>query len=102
MEKIIVLGTGFAMAERLANTSFILMNNNKQKLLVDTMGGNIILSQLEKANIKINEIHDIFITHKHTDHVLGILWIIRKIERYISHNQYKGNLTIYCHEELEK
>lgn len=103
MEKLIVLGTGWAMAKKTANTSFIIENNKKQKLLVDTMGGNIILSQLEKANIDLSEIHDIFISHKHTDHVLGILWIIRELEFfYIRREKYEGNLTIYCHKELEK
>ena len=41
-------------------------------------------------------------THKHTDHILGILWIIRKLEGLISKNKYEGNLTIYCHEDLER
>lgn len=102
MERIVVLGTGYAMAQNLCNTSFVLENSKKQKLLVDTMGGNGILTQLEKANIHISEIHDIFISHKHTDHVLGILWMIRKIEGLISHNQYEGNLNIYCHAPLEE
>ena len=102
MEKIIVLGTGYATAENLFNTCFVLENDKKEKLLVDTGGGNGILSRLTKANVPINEIHDIFISHKHSDHVLGILWIIRKLEKFIADNKYEGNLTIYCHSELEK
>lgn len=103
MAKIKVLGTGGAMVEKIANTSFVLENDKQEKLLVDTMGGNAILSQLEKANIDLGEIHDIFISHKHTDHILGILWIIRKLEfKYIRQGKYEGNMTIYCHKELEK
>lgn len=103
LEKLIVLGTGWAMSEKLFNTSFVLVNNRNEKLLVDTGGGNGILSQLERANVDLGEIHDIFISHKHTDHILGILWIIRKLEfNYIRHGKYKGKLTIYCHSELEE
>lgn len=103
MEKIIVLGTGWAMSEKLFNTSFVLENNRKEKLLVDTGGGNGILSQLENAKIDLGDIHHLFITHKHTDHILGILWIIRKLEfNYIRKGKYQGKLTIYCHSELEE
>ena len=103
MEKIIVLGTGWAMSEKLFNTSFVLENNKKEKLLVDTGGGNGILSQLENAKIDLGDIHHLFITHKHTDHILGVLWIIRKLEfNYIRKGKYQGTLTIYCHSELEE
>lgn len=103
LEKLIVLGTGWAMSEKLFNTSFILENEKKEKLLVDTGGGNGILSRLEDANVDLGEIHHLFITHKHTDHILGILWIIRKLEfNYIRRGKYEGKLTIYCHSELEE
>ncbi len=38
-----------------------------------------ILTQLEKMNIPVTEIHDIFLTHEHTDHLLGMIWMIRVI-----------------------
>ena len=100
--RIITLGTGAAMVEELFNTCFVLDNFENGKMLVDTGGGNQILYRLKKANVKLEDIHDIFMTHKHTDHILGILWIIRKIEGLISKNKYEGNLIIYCHEDLER
>ena len=100
--KLIVLGTGSAMVEELYNTCFVLDNSEKGKMLIDTGGGNQILYRLKKANVNLAEIHDIFMTHKHTDHILGLLWIIRKIEVLITKNIYEGNLTIYCHEDLER
>lgn len=27
----------------------------------------------------MNDIHDIFVTHEHVDHVLGIIWLVRMI-----------------------
>lgn len=80
MEKIIVLGTGTASVVNNFNTCFILENNSQEYLLVDTGGGNRILKQLQLANININNIHNVFISHKHLDHLLGMLWIYRYVD----------------------
>ena len=100
MDKIIVLGTGNGSATDIYNTCFILENNNREYFLVDTGGGNGILKQLKKSNIDINKIHDIFISHKHIDHLLGLLWLYRNIEISMKKGTYEGILNIYCHEEL--
>ena len=46
------------------------------------------------------EIHDIFLTHEHTDHLLGMIWMIRVIGQAIQKGKYEGNCTIYCHDGL--
>ena len=56
--------------------------------MIDAGGGNGILTQLEKMNIPVTEIHDIFLTHEHTDHLLGMIWMIRVIGQAIQ----KGNM----------
>lgn len=99
MNKLYVLGTGRAMVTKCFNTCFTLYNG-KEHFLVDTGGGNGILAMLEKAEIDVNEIHDVFVSHKHTDHLFGVFWIIRRIIRNIIDNKYTGDLNIYCHEEL--
>ena len=99
MEKLIMLGTGNATVTRCYNTCFALQRGTKY-FLVDTGGGNGILTQLEKADIPLNEIHDIFISHEHTDHLLGIVWLIRMIATQMKKDKYEGNLHIYCHKEL--
>ena len=76
--KIHVLGTGNGGALECYNTCFAIENDGKY-LLVDGGGGNQILTQLKKANINITDIHDVFISHIHTDHILGLIWIIRTI-----------------------
>jgi len=98
MELISILGTGNAMVTKCYNTCFTL-SNEKKYFLVDTGGGNTILSNLEKLNIGINEIHHVFISHKHNDHISGVIWIIRAVAQQISNGKYKGNLTIYCHKD---
>ena len=65
-----MLGTGNATVTRCYNTCFTI-KTGKNILLVDAGGGNGILGQLEKAGIAISEIHDMFVTHAHTDHILG-------------------------------
>lgn len=100
LEKLIVLGTGNAMATKCYNTCFSI-TDGKEYFLVDAGGGNGILSMLDKANIKVSKIHNMFVTHEHTDHVLGVTWIIRKIGTMILNDKYEGNFNIYCHEDLE-
>ena len=41
------------------------------------------------------------LSHKHTDHILGLFWIIRYSARFFSNDNYNGNLNIYAHKELE-
>lgn len=101
MEKLIMLGTGNASVTSCYNTCFALEENN-QYLLVDAGGGNGILRQLKDAKISLNDIKNMIVTHSHSDHVLGVVWIYRMIATNIKNNMYDGNFTIYCHQELAK
>ena len=100
-EMLILLGTGNATVTRCYNTCFAIQTG-EEYFLVDTGGGNGILTQLEKAGIPLESIHEIFISHEHTDHLLGLVWLIRMIATKMKKGQYEGDLQIYCHEELEK
>lgn len=99
MEQLIVLGTGNAAVTKCFNTCFAL-REKEEYFLVDTGGGNGILTALEKADIPLTNIHHIFLTHEHTDHLLGIVWLIRMIGTKMNQGAYQGELRIYCHEEL--
>lgn len=99
MERITVLGTGTATVLDTYNTCFTLSNSDEH-FLVDTGGGNRILKQLRDAKINMNQIHHIFISHKHIDHILGIIWIFRGINIEMTKGKYEGDLHIYCHEEV--
>ena len=100
-ERLIILGTGNAAVTRCYNTCFAIQQG-EDIFLVDAGGGNGILTQLERAAIRLDQIHDIFISHGHTDHLLGLIWLIRMITAQIKSGQYQGKLTIYCHAELKK
>lgn len=93
--KITMLGTGHATVTRCYNTCFILQSA-KCKLLVDAGGGNGILSQLQKAETSITDIHNLYVTHAHTDHILGVIWVIRMVA---SNKKYEGQLHVYSHDK---
>ena len=97
--QIIMLGTGHAMVTKCYNTCFALQQG-EEYLLVDAGGGNGILAQLEKAGIPCHAIRQMMVTHGHTDHVLGVIWMVRKIAMLMRGKQYEGEFAIYCHDEL--
>lgn len=68
--------------------------------LVDAGGGNGILSQLQKTHIPLSGIHEIFVTHAHTDHILGVIWMIRMVAQAIQKGEYQGELRIYGHDKV--
>lgn len=75
--RITFLGTGNALATRCYNTCFTIHSSGGTVLLVDAGGGNGIFNQLLRAGIERESITDIFVTHAHTDHILGVVWLIR-------------------------
>lgn len=97
--ELIMLGTGAAAATQCYNACFTL-SEDAQYFLVDTGGGNGILKALRDNNIQMMDIHDVFVSHGHNDHVLGIIWIITMIGQLKNKRIYQGELRIYCYEEL--
>ena len=93
-----MLVTGSAMVTDCYNTCFLLKSEN-DCLLVDAGGGNGILSAIKKSGIAWNSIKTMFITHSHTDHILGAVWVIRQISALMNSGKYDGNFNIYCHDE---
>jgi hypothetical protein len=102
MEKLIVLGTGSGLTINCYSLSALLENTNGNYLLIDTGSGNQILNHLKAKNININKIHDIFISHKHIDHLWGIIPLLRYIMQQHRKSNYDGILNIYCAEEIKQ
>lgn len=96
-----MLGTGNAIVTKCYNTCFIL-RTAKTMLLVDAGGGNGVLLQLEKVKIDLTDIHHMFITHAHTDHILGAVWIVRLVIHRMKNKEYNGTFTIYSHNKVLK
>jgi len=98
MTKIIMLGTGHGFVWNLYNTCFLLENGN-ENLLVDTGGSVDIVKRLNEKGYKLTDIHHIFISHCHTDHILGLLWIFKKMAGLFSKG-YQEPFHIYCNQEV--
>ena len=99
--KLTLLGTGNASVTKCYNTCFTLSEGNEY-FLVDGGGGNGILRILEEEKIPMTSIHHVFVSHGHTDHVLGIIWILRIIAQLMNKDIYEGVLKVYCHKELRE
>ena len=97
--KLTMLGTGNALVTECYNTCFLLEDREKL-LLVDGGGGNTILSQIKQAGYNWMDIRHIFVTHKHIDHLLGIIWMVRMICQYMNQGEYEGDAYIYSHIEV--
>ncbi len=97
--KLTMLGTGNAVVTECYNTCFVLQEGERF-LLVDGGGGNTLLHQLKAADIDWKAIREIFVTHAHMDHVMGIFWMIRMICQNMKRGSYEGEAVIYCHAEL--
>ena len=94
---ITMLGTGNALVTECYNTCFVLTEGT-HSLLVDTGGGNTILHRLRHAGFALQDIHDIFITHSHIDHLLGVIWIIRIAAQLMYRDSFPGHIYIYSHD----
>ena len=99
--RLTMLGTGNATVTKCYNTCFGLSNDHGY-FLIDAGGGNQILRILEEENIPLQKVHDIFVTHGHTDHLLGVIWMIRMIGIKMARGFYERDLNIYCHKELHE
>lgn len=96
--QITMLGTGNATVSQIYNTCFVLQTPSTL-MLVDAGGGNGILAQLKKINVQISDIHHLFVTHAHTDHVLGVIWVIRMVAQC---KGYEGLLHVYGNDKVMK
>jgi ribonuclease Z len=97
--KLTMLGTGNALVTECYNTCFIIEDNG-QLFMVDGGGGNAILHQIKHAGYDWMNIRHIFVTHKHVDHLMGIIWMVRMICQFMDHGEYKGEACIYSHREV--
>ncbi len=97
--KITILGTGNAMVKNCYNTCFM-VENRKEFLLVDAGGGNGIFTQLDRAGLKLKKVHQMYITHSHTDHILGAVWVVRQIAAWMKSGKFEGDFTVYGNEKV--
>ena len=98
-EQLTALGTGFAVATKCYTTCFTISDGNEH-FMIDTGGGIGILTNLEKLDISYNQVHHIFLSHCHTDHVMGVVWMLRMIGQSMNAGIYQDKLHVYCHKDI--
>ena len=96
MSKIIMLGTGNGGTMNLYNTCFVIQNENGS-FLVDTGGSIEVAKRIKNLGIDLSSIKDIFISHSHSDHILGLIWYFRYF-LFATHD-CEG---IYCNSDVYK
>lgn len=97
MSKVIMLGVGNGGTLQLYNTCFAI-SNEIGNFLIDTGGGIEIIKRLNQSNIDYKNIKHIFLSHSHTDHILGIFWIFKKISGLAMHGEISEKINIYCND----
>lgn len=97
--ELIMLGTGSAFPKHSYNSCFA-VKTGSSLLLVDAGGGNGIFQALERCGLKVSDIHDLFVTHTHTDHLLGLIWLIRRIVNFTTEISYNGKLNLYGNRDV--
>ena len=98
MNKITMLGTGHGFVHDLYETCFIINDS----FLIDTGGSADIVKNLQLSGINIKDIHDVFISHTHTDHILGLFWIMKRLTGLYKNGVYNGKLNVYCNDEVAR
>ncbi len=96
--QLIILGTGHATVTACYNTCFAI-RHQQDILLVDAGGGNGIFRQLYLAGLPLKNLHHLFITHTHTDHIFGCIWVIRIIMQMMLQNEYEGVFHVFSHDK---
>jgi len=94
-----VLGTGNAGVTECYNTCFVI-SDGAAHTLVDGGGGNMLLQRFKSAGLRWQDMHHIIVTHKHIDHLLGIVWMLRFILQNMNRGKYEGEAYIYAHDEV--
>ena len=97
--KLTILGTGNACVTECYNTCFVLSEEDRH-FMVDAGGGIYVLKQLKKAGIDRTQIKHLFVTHKHLDHILGALWMIRMMCEDLVLGTFEGDAYVYGHDEV--
>lgn len=96
--EVIFLGTGSAFPTHSYNACYAIRVGSLL-WLTDGGGGNGIFPALAEAGINPAELHHIFLSHAHTDHIFGLVWIIRKTVHLRMQGLYPDTLYIYANSD---
>ena len=96
MDKLIFLGTGHALAYH-CYTTCLALTDGTHTFVTDGGGGNGVFMQMERANMRPDDVTDLFISHAHTDHLIGAIWLVRVIGHQFDRSGRTTPLHVYGH-----
>lgn len=96
MNRLLFLGTGHAMPIN-SSCSSVLVESESTNMLLDCGGGFDILKQFNCAKKDPTTIQNIFITHSDSDHILGIVPLVRAFHRWAAPQKRR----IFCSAEVK-
>ena len=99
MTKITILGTGMGTTKKLYNTCFTI-HNTEGVFLVDCGGSIEIINRLTKAHVPLEQLKNIFISHTHTDHILGFVWLLKGMANLIMEGKIIEKINVYCNDNV--
>jgi ribonuclease Z len=67
MNRLTILGSGFAVANQEQENSYLLFQGTKRVVLIDC--GNNPVGKMQRIGVSINEVTDLILTHAHADHM---------------------------------
>lgn len=92
-----ILGTGTAMVTKYINSS-LMLENEQGLFLIDGTGGTEILKIFERSSFDWTNLKAAYLSHEHTDHILGMVWVVRVIAFMMNLGQYENEFVIYGNE----
>lgn len=96
MDKLIFLGTGHALAYH-CYTTCLALTDGAHTFVTDGGGGNGVFMQMERAKMRPDDVTDLFISHAHTDHLIGAIWLVRVIGHQFDRSGRTTPLHVYGH-----
>lgn len=97
MRRLLFLGTGHGMPVA-STSSSLLVQDDSTNILLDVAGGHDIIGKFFQAKQPVESVQNIFISHYDSDHILGIVPIIRAVH----HHPLKEKRRIFCSEEVRQ
>lgn len=96
--EIVMLGTGSAFPASSYNSCFVIRDSSFT-LLCDAGGGNGIFTQLSAASIDPAEISHMVVSHTHTDHIFGAVWLLRYLINMAIGGKRINPLQVYANRQ---
>jgi ribonuclease Z len=96
--RIVFIGTGAAANADRCHACVAIQTGPDHTLLIDTGSGIEVVRNLKKAGIPLDSIEDIFLSHRHSDHIGGLeLLMLHCGLHSLSTGMHANELDIYGH-----